>query len=122
MEEPTVIAALAALAQPSRLRIYRHLVVQGQAGATPGQLGEVFGLANATLSFHLKELMRAELIAVQRHGRHLIYRAQFDQMNALLAYLTQNCCEGSRACDALALPMCNPEGEGFSPFSSRTHP
>lgn len=111
MEEQAVITALAALAQPSRLRVYRHLVVQGHEGATPGQLGEVFGFANATLSFHLKELTRAELIAVERSGRHLIYRAQFDRMNALLAYLTQNCCQGSQPCEVLALPVCNCEDD-----------
>ena len=98
MEEKNVVKALAALAQANRLQVFRSLVVAGQQGATPGQLGEFLGVPNATLSFHLKELMSAGLISQERSGRNLIYRVEFGQMNGLLAYLTENCCQGAEAC------------------------
>ena len=98
MEEKDVIKALAALAQPNRLQVFRALVVAGKEGATPGQLGEYLGVPNATLSFHLKELMSAGLISQERSGRNLIYRVEFGQMNGVLAYLTENCCQGAEAC------------------------
>jgi DNA-binding transcriptional ArsR family regulator len=94
MESITVVKALAALAQTSRLEIFRSLVVAGQAGLTPGSMAESLGVAPNTLSFHLKELVHADLVTQERVGRNLIYRAQFDRMNAVLAYLTQNCCQG----------------------------
>lgn len=95
MESQTIILALAALAQASRLEIFRALVQAGPAGLTPGVLSEQLGVASNTLSFHLKELMHADLVTQERMGRNLIYRAQFDQMNAVLAYLTDNCCRGT---------------------------
>jgi len=70
------------------------LVVAGEPGLTPGALAEKVDVAANTLSFHLKELLHADRITQERAGRNLIYRARFDQMNALLAYLTQNCCQG----------------------------
>jgi ArsR family transcriptional regulator, arsenate/arsenite/antimonite-responsive transcriptional repressor len=88
MEEQAVVESLAALAQPLRLKVFRALVVAGPRGLTPG----------ATLSFHLKELMASGLVTQQRDGRFLIYRADFERMNGLLAYLTENCCEGSACC------------------------
>jgi len=94
MESNAVVIALAALAQSSRLEVFRSLVVAGEAGLTPGVLSENLGVAANTLSFHLKELVHADLITQERVGRNLIYRAQFDRMNAVLAYLTQNCCQG----------------------------
>ncbi|MCF8167481.1 MAG: helix-turn-helix domain-containing protein [Rhodoferax sp.] len=94
MESITVVKALAALAQTSRLEIFRSLVVAGKAGLTPGSMAESLGVAPNTLSFHLKELVHADLVTQERVGRNLIYRAQFDRMNAVLAYLTQNCCQG----------------------------
>ncbi|MFM1979181.1 MAG: hypothetical protein RLZ68_446 [Pseudomonadota bacterium] len=94
MESKTVVKALAALAQSSRLEIFRTLVVAGETGQTPGVLAEALGVTPNTLSFHLKELMNADLVTQERIGRNLIYRAQFDRMNAVLAYLTQNCCQG----------------------------
>ena len=94
MESIAVVKALAALAQSSRLEVFRSLVVAGQAGLTPGALSESLGVAPNTLSFHLKELVNADLISQERVGRNLVYRAQFDRMNAVLAYLTQNCCQG----------------------------
>ena len=107
MEEQAVIKALAALAQPHRLQVFRALVVAGRQGATPGQLGERFGRPNATLSFHLKELMGAGLISQERQGRHLIYRVEFAQMNGVLAYLTENCCQGAEVCLAAVATACD---------------
>ena len=98
MEEKDALKALAALAQPNRLQVFRTLVVAGREGATPRQLGEQLGVPNATLSFHLKELMGAHLISQERNGRNLIYRFEVDQMNSLLAYLTENCCTGTETC------------------------
>lgn len=97
MESKIVVKSLAALAQPSRFDIYRALVAAGEPGLTPGAMGEDIGVAANTLSFHLKELMHADLITQERIGRNLIYRAQYDRMNAVLAYLTENCCQG-QAC------------------------
>ncbi|MGJ7531484.1 MULTISPECIES: ArsR/SmtB family transcription factor [unclassified Variovorax] len=94
MEEKTVIQALAALAQPVRLQVFRALVVAGRTGLTPGVLVEQLGVPATSLSFHLKELMHANLVSQERDGRNLIYRAVFEQMNALLGYLTENCCQG----------------------------
>ena len=97
MKENDIIKALAALAQSSRLRLFRALVVAGPAGLTPGQLGEQLDIPAATLSFHLKELNNAGLIHPIREGRNLIYSAQFEHMNSVISYLTENCCEG-RGC------------------------
>ena len=94
MEEQDVVKALAALAQESRLRVFRTLVVAGPLGLTPGALCEELGVAATTLSFHLKELVHAGLITQQRDGRNLIYRAAYERMNAVLAYLTAHCCQG----------------------------
>lgn len=94
MEEKDVIKALAALAQPNRLQIFRALVVSGQEGSTPGALADALEVPAATLSFHLKELLNAGLVSQERSGRHLIYRAGYEQMNGLLSYLTDNCCHG----------------------------
>jgi DNA-binding transcriptional ArsR family regulator len=94
MEDKYVIQALAALAQPNRLHIFRSLVVKGSEGLTPAMLAEQLSMPANTLSFHLKELMHADLISQERSGRNLIYRAQYDRMNAVLAFLTQNCCQG----------------------------
>ena len=94
MEDKFVIRALAALAQPNRLQIFRSLVVKGSDGLTPALIAEQMGMPANTLSFHLKELMNADLISQERSGRNLIYRAQYDRMNAVLTYLSQNCCQG----------------------------
>lgn len=99
MEEINVVKSLAALAQPHRLQIFRALVVSGQHGLTPGALGESLGVAGATLSFHLKELVNSGLITQERSGRNLIYRADYAHMNQLLAYLTDNCCQGAACLD-----------------------
>ena len=94
MEKQDVLAALAALAQETRLDAYRLLVQAGSDGATPGEIAESLGVAPATLSFHLKELRNAGLIEVEREGRALWYRPDFDGMRDVLAYLTENCCQG----------------------------
>ncbi|MDI9332523.1 MAG: metalloregulator ArsR/SmtB family transcription factor [Alphaproteobacteria bacterium] len=94
MKENDAVLSLAALAQANRLQLFRRLVVAGTQGATPGDLSVELGLPNATLSFHLKELMHAGLINQQRSGRHLIYRVEIEHMNRLMAYLTENCCQG----------------------------
>jgi predicted ArsR family transcriptional regulator len=80
-------------------------VVKGQQGLTPALLAQELGTPANTLSFHLKELMFADLISQERSGRNLIYRAQFDRMNAVLAYLTQNCCQGD-ACEVSPEEIC----------------
>ena len=95
MEEKDVVRSLAALAQPARLRVFRSLVVAGPQGLTPGAMAETLGVPASTLSFHLKELAHAGLVSQEREGRNLIYRAAFEHMSALLAYLTENCCQGS---------------------------
>ena len=94
MEETNAISALAALAQSARLRIFRALVAAGPAGMTPGALSASLEVPASTLSFHLKELMHADLVSQERDGRSLIYRASFVHMNNLLAYLTAHCCQG----------------------------
>jgi|TARA_B110000305_G_C19292529_1_gene564916 ArsR family transcriptional regulator, arsenate/arsenite/antimonite-responsive transcriptional repressor len=94
MNEISVIKALSALAQTNRLQIFRELVQKGTEGMTPALISESLGLAANTLSFHLKELMNADLISQERIGRNLIYRAQYDRMAAVLSFLTQNCCQG----------------------------
>ncbi|NML17057.1 ArsR/SmtB family transcription factor [Azohydromonas caseinilytica] len=98
MEEKDVVRSLAALAQSARLQIFRSLVVAGHAGMTPGAMAEALQLPASTLSFHLKELTNAGLVSQEREGRNLIYRAAFGHMNALLAYLTENCCQGAQEC------------------------
>ena len=105
MESTAVVKALAALAQSSRLEVFRSLVVAGEAGLTPGALSESLGVAPNTLSFHLKELVHADLVTQERVGRNLVYRAQYDRMNAVMAYLTQNCCQG-QACLTEAATQC----------------
>ena len=105
MEESDVVKALAALAQPMRLRVFRTLVVAGPAGQTPSTLAASLAVPATTLSFHLKELAHAGLVSQQRDGRNLIYRASFERMNALLAYLTAHCCQGA-ACLDVPTPAC----------------
>lgn len=106
MQETDVIRSLAALAQEVRLRVFRALVVAGQEGLTPGELSEQLGIAPNTLSFHLKELTHAGLVSQERQGRNLIYRASFATMNDLLAYLTENCCQGAACLTDEATAAC----------------
>ncbi len=103
MNEAEVVRALAALAQPLRLQVFRALVVVGDSGLTPGAMQEGLGVPAATLSFHLKELTNAGLVTQERASRNLIYRAAYGRMNELLGYLTENCCQGAAcAVDAAA--------------------
>lgn len=102
MKSIHAIDSLAALAQESRLAIFRMLVKRGPEGYTPTQLGEQLRVASPTLSFHLKELQRAGLVDVRRDGRFLYYRPNFSHMNALIGFLTENCC-------ALSEKGCGPE-------------
>ncbi len=88
------IKALVALAQETRLTIFRVLVQAGEPGLSAGQLAKELSIPNATLSFHLKELNHAELIIARQEGRFIYYSANFITMNALLGYLTENCCAG----------------------------
>jgi ArsR family transcriptional regulator, arsenate/arsenite/antimonite-responsive transcriptional repressor len=95
MDEQAVVRALAALAQPLRLQVFRALIVAGAEGLTPGTMAEALDVPQNSLSFHLKELANAGLVTQERASRHIIYRAAFEQMNALLRYLTENCCQGA---------------------------
>lgn len=98
IDESAAVKALAALAQAQRLRAFRALVIAGPQGMTPGAMAEQLGIAPSALSFHLKELTHAGLASSEPRGRNLIYRASFVHMNALLAYLTEHCCQGE-ACE-----------------------
>ncbi|MBZ0226117.1 MAG: helix-turn-helix domain-containing protein [Comamonas sp.] len=106
MNEIQTVTALGALAHAQRLRVFRALVVAGPEGLTPSVLADQFDVARNALSFHLKELAHAGLVTVEQQGRNLIYRADFGQMNELLGYLTEHCCQGG-ACEATAAsPVC----------------
>ncbi len=94
IDEAQAIKALTALAQAQRLRAFKALVVAGPEGLTPGAIAQSLDITPSALSFHLKELTHSGLIACEQRGRNLIYRANFAQMSALLAYLTQHCCQG----------------------------
>lgn len=95
METNDTIIALTALGHAKRLAIFRLLVVAGAAGRMAGDIADELGMPGATLSFHLKELVHAGLITAEPQGRFVCYRAAFDAMNGLIAYLTHNCCAGS---------------------------
>ncbi len=95
MEIKTAVVALAALAQETRLSVYRMLIEAGPEGLAAGRLADSLAVAPATLSFHLKELVHAGLVSAQQDGRYILYSANYEAMNALLAYLTANCCRGA---------------------------
>jgi ArsR family transcriptional regulator, arsenate/arsenite/antimonite-responsive transcriptional repressor len=105
MEENSAVAALAALAQPVRLRVFRALVGAGPEGMNPGVLGTMLGVPSSTLSFHLKELVHAGLVTQVRDGRNLIYRPALEQMSALMDYLAAHCCMGA-GCEEIAAGAC----------------
>ena len=92
MKAKDAVTALAALAQGTRLAVYRLLVQQGPSGLAAGEIAEQLDIAPATLSFHLKELVHAGLASSRQEGRFVFYAANFDAMNALVAFLTENCC------------------------------
>jgi DNA-binding transcriptional ArsR family regulator len=95
VQENDAVSALAALAHQQRLRAFRALVVAGPDGLMPSVLADQLGVARNALSFHLKELSHAGLVSSEQRGRNLIYRANYDQMNGLLGYLTEHCCQGA---------------------------
>ena len=94
MKKPGALSALAALAQDNRLDVFRLLVQAGPEGMPAGAVAGSLGLAPNTLTFHFDRLREAGLVTVRREGRSMIYSARFDTMNALLGFLTDNCCDG----------------------------
>jgi ArsR family transcriptional regulator, arsenate/arsenite/antimonite-responsive transcriptional repressor len=113
---------LASLAQPTRLDLFRMLVVAGPAGMPAGALADALGVAPAALSFHLKELRFAQLVDSEQQGRFVIYRARFDTMNALLSFLTENCCAGTAQtadADACCPPTRKKQGSSSSKLTSK---
>ena len=104
MDQDKAIAALGALAQDTRLALFRLLVTAGAAGLSAGTIAERLGVPPSSLSFHLHQLLHAGLVTQRRLGRQLIYAAEYNAMNELLAYLTQNCCGRGASC----MPACNP--------------
>lgn len=104
MDEYRAITALGALAQETRLALFRLLVTAGPAGMPAGAIAERLGVAPSSLSFHLQQLVHAGLIAQRRHSRQLIYSAEYATMTDLLVYLTENCCGGGEPC----VVSCNP--------------
>ena len=105
METKNALTALAALAQETRLAVFRLLVETGPEGLPVGKIGERLGIAPATLSFHLKELAHADLVMMRHEGRFIYCSANFATMNDLLAYLTENCCGGNAPA---YVPVCTP--------------
>jgi ArsR family transcriptional regulator, arsenate/arsenite/antimonite-responsive transcriptional repressor len=103
-ENRGAVEALAALAQESRLAIFRLLVEQGPDGLAAGEIAERLKLPGATLSFHLKELARARLVSARQAGRFIYYNANYPAMTGLIDYLTRNCCRGA-ARDSVSVPV-----------------
>ena len=105
MNTSQAVAALAALAQESRLAIFRLLVEAGPTGLSVGEIGASVQAAPATLSFHLKELFRAGLVASRQEGRYIFYSANYESMNGLLGFLSENCCaRDGTACGPSCVP------------------
>jgi DNA-binding transcriptional ArsR family regulator len=116
MKPMDAVESLSALAQESRLSVFRMLVKRGPEGYTPTQLGEKLNVASPTLSFHLKELHRAGLVDVRRDGRFLYYRPNFAHMNRLIEFLTESCCAlADKGCG----PECAPAETEISPANRR---
>lgn len=103
MDKQRVIAALSALAQETRLDIFRYLVEAGPEGVAAGKIGEQLGVPWATLSFHLKTLQQAGLLQRQRQSRSIIYFINVTTMDAVMGYLTENCCQGHPEACGLAV-------------------
>jgi DNA-binding transcriptional ArsR family regulator len=106
MENKSVVNALASLAQESRLDIFRLLVQAGPDGLSAGKISEITGIPPSTMSFHLKELAHADMVHSRQESRFVIYSANFTTMNALLAFLTENCC-GGNPCVTVCTPACS---------------
>jgi len=109
LDTPSVIAALSALAQESRLAVFRLLVQAGPEGLAASKIAEILDIAPSSLSFHLKELTHANMISPKKAGRSLIYSTNFETMNALLGFLTENCC-GGNVCSSASVSACSKEG------------
>jgi len=105
VENKDAVVALAALAQESRLAVFRLLVQTGPDGLAASKIAQALGMPASSLSFHLKELAHANLIVARQEGRFIIYAAQFDTMNTLLGFLTENCC-GGISCSPAAKSAC----------------
>jgi ArsR family transcriptional regulator, arsenate/arsenite/antimonite-responsive transcriptional repressor len=116
MEKKGAIAALGALAQETRLDVFRLLVTQGPAGLPAGVIADRLGILPASLTFHLQQLVHAGLITQRRLSRQIIYSAEYGTMNALLAYLTENCCGR----DAASTPVCDPAAGCCTPATTNT--
>jgi DNA-binding transcriptional ArsR family regulator len=108
MESKDVVPALAALAQDTRLAVYRLLVQQGPSGLAAGEIASKLDIAPATLSFHLKELTHAGLASSRQEGRFIYYAANFETMNQLVAFLTENCCAADCGPPCAPPVACNP--------------
>jgi DNA-binding transcriptional ArsR family regulator len=120
MEKQEALAALVALGHETRLDIFRLLMRAGPKGLAAGQIGERLALPPATLSFHLSQLKHADLVTFRRESRSLIYSAAYPVMNALLAYMTENCCQGAAAsCEAATPATCQPEEPHETPARAR---
>ena len=119
METKQAVQALSALAQDSRLAIFRLLVQAGPAGLPAGAIGERLDLPPATLSFHLAGLTRAGLAQSRQDGRFVIYSASFEHMNALVAFLTENCCGGATCAPAACQPETSKGKEDETPTRTR---
>ena len=109
METKSVLLALAALSAHARLSVFRTLVQAGPAGLAAGRIAELTGMVPSSLSFHLKELAHADLVEPRQDGRFIIYTARFDTMNALIGFLTDNCCGGN---------PCSPSGAACATAST----
>ncbi len=114
MEHPHAVAALAALAQETRLQLFRLLVTCGPAGMSAGTIVEHLAVPPSSLSFHLQQLTHAGLVTQRRLGRQLIYSAEYGAMNELLAYLTENCCGQGTSC----APACAPVAGAAAPVKT----
>ena len=95
MDSAAAVAALGALAQENRLALFRLLVQAGDEGMRPGSIAKTLGVPNSSLSFHLGQLSRAGLLRQKKQHRSIVYSADYDAMNALVAYLLENCCSGA---------------------------
>jgi DNA-binding transcriptional ArsR family regulator len=118
MESSLVVEALGALAQPSRLELFRLLVRRGPAGLPAGEIAERIGIPSTTLSFHLSQLTRAGLLTARRQGRSILYAADYARMRALMLYLTENCCQEG-GCAPAPSPQKERKTHGARPRASR---
>jgi ArsR family transcriptional regulator len=124
MDARAAVASLAALAQESRLAIYRLLVEAGPTGLAVGEIGAAVRIAPATLSFHLKELFHAGLVTTRQEGRFIYYSANYPRMNTLLGFLTENCCarDGVDCAPSCSTAACKPKATTKSRRRTSTKP